>query len=412
MGQAKSCEGEDKTSSGQCAAVDSPSTTEEENLSKANITFTLDLFRSLENQNKSSNVSFSPLSVSAALSMVLLGAKGRTADQMRECLKTKDCKDVHSSFAALLKKLNKTDPSYAVSIANRLYGEQSYEFIEKFLEGTREFYNAELETVDFVKKAEEARIQMNCWVEEQTQGKIKDLLGKGAVDSAAKLVLVNAIYLKADWRKQFEKEKTRDAKFRLNKRQTQTVKMMHQSGMFMLRKVEEISCQVIEMFYTCELSMLIFLPNDIKDSTTGLEKLEQQLTYESFVEWTRRDKMTLYKVDLRLPRFRIEQNYELNEVLKTMGMEDAFDHCKCDFSGMSPAKDLMLSQAVHRAVVDVNEAGTEAAAATVVHMLCGRALIYIPPPRATFNADHPFIFFIKHIPTDTVLFAGRFCSKQ
>ncbi|KAJ0060000.1 hypothetical protein NL108_018233 [Boleophthalmus pectinirostris] len=170
MGQAKSCEGEDKTSSGQCAAVDSPSTTEEENLSKANITFTLDLFRSLGNQNKSSNVSFSPLSVSAALSMVLLGAKGRTADQMRECLKTKDCKDVHSSFAALLKELNKTDPSYAVSIANRLYGEQSYEFIEMFLEGTREFYNAELETVDFIKKAEEARIQMNRWVEEQTQG--------------------------------------------------------------------------------------------------------------------------------------------------------------------------------------------------------------------------------------------------
>ncbi|XP_020792316.2 leukocyte elastase inhibitor-like isoform X3 [Boleophthalmus pectinirostris] len=406
MGQAKSCEGAGKTTPGQRTAVSDMSGSD--SLSKANISFTLDLFRSLGKQNKSSNVSFSPLSVSAALSMVLLGAKGRTANQMRECLKTKDCKDVHSSFAALLKELNKKDSSYTVSIANRLYGEQSCKFKKNFLEGTREFYNAELETVDFLKKAEEARVQMNRWVEEQTQGKIKDLLGKDAVDSAAKLVLVNAIYLKADWGKQFEKESTRDAKFRLNKRQTQTVKMMHQSEKFKLRQVNEISCQVIELFYKKELSMLIFLPNDIEDSTTGLEKLEQQLTYESFVEWTRRDKMTLYEVDLRLPRFRIEQNYELNEVLKTMGMEDAFDHRKCDFSGISPAKDLMLSQAVHRAVVDVNEAGTEAAAATMVLVGLGSSNC----PRATFNADHPFLFFIRHNPTGAILFAGRFCSEQ
>uniref|UniRef100_A0A3B4ARA6 Serpin B6 n=1 Tax=Periophthalmus magnuspinnatus TaxID=409849 RepID=A0A3B4ARA6_9GOBI len=348
-------------------------------LSKANISFTLDLFKTLGNQNKTSNVSFSPFSVSAALSMLLLGAKGSTANQMRECLKTKNCQDVHSSFAALLKELKNTDSLDVLSVANRLYGDQSCKFIKV---STRQLYDADVETMDFVKKAEEARIQMNCWVEKQTQGKIKDLLAKDAVNSTTKLVLVNAIYLKADWKNQFNKELTRNAEFSCN-----------DQIMFFL--------QVIELPYKYRnLSMLIFLPNGIEDSTTGLEK---QLTYESFVEWTRRDKMYLYQVDLSLPQFRIEQNYELSGVLKNMGMEDAFDYLKCDFS------DLMVSQVVHRAFVDVNDRGTEAAAYT--RSLVVQSCI-LPPPRVTFNADHPFIFFIRHNATSTILFAGRFCSEQ
>uniref|UniRef100_A0A3B4ATQ7 Serpin B6 n=1 Tax=Periophthalmus magnuspinnatus TaxID=409849 RepID=A0A3B4ATQ7_9GOBI len=347
-----------------------------DSLSKANISFTLDLFKTLGNQNKTSNVSFSPFSVSAALSMLLLGAKGSTANQMRE-VGLKGALYVHSSFAALLKELKNTDSLDVLSVANRLYGDQSCKFIKKFVEETRQLYDADVETMDFVKKAEEARIQMNCWVEKQTQGKIKDLLAKDAVNSTTKLVLVNAIYLKADWKNQFNKELTRNAEFT-------------DINIIFLKRVQN-------------LSMLIFLPNGIEDSTTGLEKLEQQLTYESFVEWTRRDKMYLYQVDLSLPQFRIEQNYELSGVLKNMGMEDAFDYLKCDFS------DLMVSQVVHRAFVDVNDRGTEAAAYT--RSLVVQSCI-LPPPRVTFNADHPFIFFIRHNATSTILFAGRFCSEQ
>lgn len=240
-------------------------------------------------------------------------------------------------------------------------------------------------------------------------GKVKDLLDKGAVDSSSKLVLVNAVYLKADWQEQFEKDFTRDATFRLNKRETQTVKMMWHSSKFKLRQIKEVSCQVIELPYKRkELSMLIFLPSDIEDSTTGLEKLEKQLTYENFMEWTRPDQMVLHQVDLKLPRFRIEENFELNEVLKHMGMKDAFDQSKCDFSGMCPTKDLTLSKAVHRAFVDVNEAGTEAAAATFVLMGLGSS----KGPQASFIADHPFLFFIRHNATRVVLFAGRFCSEK
>uniref|UniRef100_A0A8C6ST11 Serpin domain-containing protein n=1 Tax=Neogobius melanostomus TaxID=47308 RepID=A0A8C6ST11_9GOBI len=238
----------------------------------SNTTFTLDLFKSLGGKDKTSNVFFSPLSISSALSMLLLGAKGSTAKQMRECLKTKDCKDVHSSFAALLQELNKPDSSYALGVANRLYGDspELKTFLHIILQ---KFYNAELESVDFLNKAEEARNQINSWVEEQTQGKSVCI---DAVDSSSKLVLVNAIYLKADWKEQFEKDFTRDAVFRLNKRETRTVKMMWHKSKFKLRHVKEVSCQVIELPYKRgELSMLIFLPNDIEDNTTGLEKVGQ-----------------------------------------------------------------------------------------------------------------------------------------
>lgn len=380
-----------------------------ESLSKANTTFTLDMFKSLGDKDKASNVFFSPLSISSALSMLLLGAKGSTAKQIRACLKTKDCKDVHSSFAALLQEFNKSDSSYVLGVANRLYGARTYKFLKKFVDGTRKYYSAELEAVDFQNKAEEARNQMNSWVEERTQGKIKDLLDKDAVDSSSKLVLVNAIYLKANWNEQFEKDFTRDATFRLNKTETQTVKMMKHSAKFKLRQVTEVGCQVIELPYKGrELSMLIFLPNDIEDNTTGLEKLEQQLTSETFMEWTRSDKMVVHQVELKMPRFRIEENYELSDVLRYMGMKDVFDQSKCDFSGMCPTKDLLLSKAVHKAVVDVNEAGTEAAASTFVLMALGSS----KGPHASFIADHPFLFFIRHNATGTVLFAGRFCSEK
>ncbi|KAG7216725.1 hypothetical protein INR49_021108 [Caranx melampygus] len=156
--------------------------------------------------------------ISSALAMVMLGAGGNTATQMSECLKTKDCEgEVHASFAQLLSELNKKDAPYALSVANRLYGEQSYQFVEDFLGLTRKHYQAELESVDFKTKSEEARVNINSWVEKQTQGKIQDVLAKGVVDNMTRLVLVNAIYFKGNWNKQFKANFTRDANFRLNK---------------------------------------------------------------------------------------------------------------------------------------------------------------------------------------------------
>ncbi|XP_035855277.1 leukocyte elastase inhibitor-like [Sander lucioperca] len=379
-------------------------------LSKANTTFSLALLKKFGDDDKTANIFYSPFSISSALAMVMLGARGNTATQMSECLKTKDCQDdVHVSFAQLLSELNKADAPYALSVANRLYGEQSYQFVEDFLVKTKKYYNAELETVDFKADSETARLNINSWVQKQTQDKIKDLLAKGDVDSLSRLVLVNAMYFKSDWNEKFQWDDTRDAQFRLNKNDTKTVKMMYQETLFPFSDNPKANCKILEMPYKGkELSMLIFLPNEIEDSTTGLEKLEKQLTYENFMEWTRPDMMDNVEVEVGLPQFKMEETYDMKEVLVSMGMVDAFE--RPNFSGMSPANDLVLSKVVHKAFVEVNEEGTEAAAATAINsrVLCGR----LSRPQAMFIADHPFLFFIRHNSSMSILFAGRYCSPE
>uniref|UniRef100_A0A1A8MTJ4 Leukocyte elastase inhibitor n=1 Tax=Nothobranchius pienaari TaxID=704102 RepID=A0A1A8MTJ4_9TELE len=378
-------------------------------LSKANTSFSLALFKKLGENDNSSNVFFSPFSISSALAMVMLGARGNTATQMSESLKTHDLRDgVHSDFAHLLSELNRSDAPYALSVANRLFGEQSYQFVQDYLEETRKYYKAELETMDFIHNTETARLTINSWVEKETHGKIKDILDQGAVNGLTKLVLVNAIYFKGNWNKQFNESATRDTSFRINKNSSKQVKMMYQKSKFPLTYISEAACQVLEMPYKGkELSMLIFLPNNIEDSTTGLEKLESVLSYENFVEWTRPDMMDEVEVQVGLPRFKMEEKYDMKAVLMSMGMVDAFDMGKSDFSGMSPANDLFVSEVYHKAFVEVNEEGTEAAAATAAVMMLRCAL-----RPATFIADHPFLFFIRHNPSNSVLFAGRYCSPE
>ncbi|XP_037613112.1 leukocyte elastase inhibitor-like isoform X2 [Sebastes umbrosus] len=377
-------------------------------LSKANTDFSLALLKKFGDVDKTANVFYSPFSISSALAMVMLGSRGNTSTQMSECLKTQDVQDdVHVSFAQLLTELNKADAPYALSVANRLYGEQSYQFVEDFLGLTKKHYSAELESVDFATSSEAARLNINEWVLQQTQGKIKDLLAEGVVDELTRLVLVNAIYFKGNWNKQFRETETRDAQFNLNKNDTKSVKMMHQKSKFPVTYIPEANCQILEMPYKGkELSMLIFLPNQIEDSTTGLEKLESQLTYENFVEWTRPDMMDETEIRVGLPRFKMEESYDLKNVLVSMGMVDAFDMSMSDFSGMSPANDLVLSKVVHKAFVEVNEEGTEAAAATAAIMMLRSAL-----PMA-FIANHPFLFFIRHNSSMSILFAGRYCSPE
>ncbi|XP_061661942.1 serpin peptidase inhibitor, clade B (ovalbumin), member 1, like 3 [Syngnathoides biaculeatus] len=407
-------------------------------VSTATTNFCLDLLKRLSDNDKAANIFFSPLSISSALAMVMLGSGGNTATQMSKVLrftepelqpppmqmqmqqqvqsslplfllkglKTQGQDDVHANFAKLLAELNKPGALYALSVANRLYGEQSYQFVEDFLSETRKHYKAELETVDFIKNHEAARVNINQWVEKETQGKIKDVLAQGVLDNMTRLVLVNAIYFKGDWNKKFNESATYDAQFRLNKNATKPVKMMYQKAKFPLTFIPEANCQILEMPYKGkELSMLIFLPNDIEDSSTGLNKIEQNLSYNNFVEWTRPDMMDEVEVQVGLPRFKMEENYDMKNVLVSMGMVDAFDMTRSDFSGMSPANDLMLSKVVHKAFVEVNEEGTEAAAATAAIMMLRCAL-----PVTRFIADHPFLFFIRHNQSMTVLFAGRYCT--
>ncbi|XP_039544848.1 leukocyte elastase inhibitor-like isoform X2 [Pimephales promelas] len=402
-----------------------------EHLTAANTQFCLDLFKKISKENASGNVFFSPVSISSALAMVSLGARGNTADQMikvlgfnheppmmqqtqspptpaelKKCPEEKPEDQIHSSFNKLMSELNKPGVPYALSLANRLYGEQSYQFVEEFLNDAKIYYEAGLEKVDFKNKPEVARVNINKWVEKKTQEKIKDLLPQGSIDEMTKLVLVNAIYFKGNWENKFPKEDTRDGQFKLNKNQTKPVKMMHQEEMFPLASIPEINSQVLELPYDGEnLSMLIILPNKIKDSTTGLQKLEKALTYEKLMEWTKPEVMPQQEVQISLPRFKMEEKYDMKSLLISMGMKDVFDLQKVNLSGMSSNNDLVLSKVIHKAFVEVNEEGTEAAAATgaIVMVDCCRF------PQV-FNADHPFLFFIRHNPSKSILFYGRFCS--
>ncbi|XP_058603582.1 leukocyte elastase inhibitor-like isoform X2 [Onychostoma macrolepis] len=390
-----------------------------EHLSGANTRFSLNLFKKIGGGNASKNVFYSPISISSALAMVLLGAKENTAAQMFKvishlfriyifkCFFSNASDQIHSSFNKLMSELNKPGAPYVLGLANRLYGEQSYQFLEKFLNDAKRYYEAGLEEVDFKKKSEAARVNINKWVEKKTQEKIKDLLGPRSVIETTKLVLVNAIYFKGNWEKKFPKEATRDGQFKLNKTQTKPVKMMRQKSKFPLTFIPEMDSQVLELPYVGKnLSMLIILPNEIHDETTGLQKLEKALTYEKLMEWTKPSKMQKQEVRVSLPRFKMEETYDMKNLLISMGMEDVFDGQKVNLSGMSPNKDLVVSGVIHKAYVEVNEEGTEAAAATAIVGLTTA----MPVDPKTFTADHPFLFFIRHNPSNSILFFGRFCS--
>uniref|UniRef100_A0A8C2CQH7 Serpin B6 n=1 Tax=Cyprinus carpio TaxID=7962 RepID=A0A8C2CQH7_CYPCA len=433
-----------------------------EPLSSANTQFSLNLFKKISGGNTSKNVFYSPISISSALAMVSLGAKGNTATQMFKVLgftntakpdaatpvphqqaqkpqmpcgvkgqhepsmtqqtqkselppqlkkspaqptpgqKTED--QIHSSFNKLMSELKKPGAPYVLSLANRLYGEQSYQFVEKFLNDAKRYFEAGLEEVDFKKKSDAARVDINKWVEKNTQGKIKDLLPQGAIDEMTRLVLVNAIYFKGNWEKKFPKDATRDGQFKLNKTQTKPVKMMQQKAQFPLALIPEMDSQVLELPYVGKnLSMLIILPSEIQDETTGLQQLEKAVTYEKLMEWTKPSKMRQQEVEVFLPRFKMEETYDMKSLLISMGMEDVFDGQKVNLSGMSPSYDLVLTKVIHKAFVEVNEEGTEAAAATGV-VVANRSFAQM------FIADHPFLFFIRHNPSNSILFYGRFCS--
>ncbi|XP_073704116.1 leukocyte elastase inhibitor-like [Garra rufa] len=384
-------------------------------LSAANTQFSLNLFKKINEGDASKNVFYSPISISSALAMVSLGAKGNTAAQMFKVLgfnnpaqpapgqQTEE--QIHSSFNQLMSELNKPGVPYALSLANRLYGEQSYQFVEKFLNDAKRYYEAGLEKVDFIKESDAVRVDINKWVEKNTQEKIKNLLPNGSINALTRLVLVNAIYFKGNWEKKFPKDATRDGQFKLNKTQTKPVKMMQKTSTFPLASIPEMDSQVLELPYVGKnLSMLIILPNEIQDETTGLQKLEKALTYEKLMEWTKPEVMHQEEVEVSLPRFKMEQTYDMKSLLIGMGMEDVFDEMKVNLSGMSPNNDLVLTKVIHKAFVEVNEEGTEAAAATYIEM---KDCLRIP---LVFNADHPFLFFIRHNPTKSILFYGRYCS--
>ncbi|XP_018412422.1 PREDICTED: leukocyte elastase inhibitor-like isoform X2 [Nanorana parkeri] len=326
-----------------------------DSLSVANGSFALELFKKLNEKDSKGNVFFSPLSISSALAMIYMGARGNTAAQMSKVLQFDKAINVHSSFQSLISEINKPGTDYLLRTANRLYGEKTFTFLDDFLGSTLKHYHADIQAVDFSGKAEDCRKEINAWVEQKTEGKIQDLLPDGSVDALTRLVLVNAIYFKGNWANQFNKQHTSEMPFKLNKNETKPVQMMFKKAKFPMTYVGDLFTKVIELPYVNnELSMFIMLPDEIQDGTTGLEKLEQELTFEKFADIINPSNLEKTEVELFLPKFKLENFFDLESVLGSLGMTDAFDMGRCDLSGMSGDRDLVLSKVVHKSFVEVN----------------------------------------------------------
>uniref|UniRef100_A0A8C5T2J1 Serpin domain-containing protein n=1 Tax=Malurus cyaneus samueli TaxID=2593467 RepID=A0A8C5T2J1_9PASS len=359
--------------------------------------FTVDLFNKLNETNKGKNIFFSPWSVSAALALTYLGAKGTTATEMAE---NKQAADIHSGFKKLLTAINKPRSTYSLRSANRIYMEKTFLLLPTYIQLSKNYYKAEPKKVNFKTAPEQSGKEINAWVEKQTEGKL-DLA------NSTKLILINAIYFKAEWEAKFKAEDTGLQPFRLSKNKTKPVKMMHMRNTFPVLIMETMNFKMIELPYVKrELSMFILLPDDIKDNSTGLEQLEKELTYEKLSEWTDSKKMTETLVDLYLPKFKMEERYDLSDNLIRMGMRSAFSS-NADFSAMAEKGNVFISKVFHKSFVAVDEKGTEAAAATAVIVELTSAHV---SHTLKFKVDHPFCFFIRHNKSKSILFFGRFCS--
>ncbi|XP_069469638.1 serpin B6-like [Ambystoma mexicanum] len=390
----------------------------------ANTNFALGLYKSICESHKQENVFFSPWSISSALAMVYLGTKGNTAAQMAQVLQfaavtgTGDCSkkarketdfekdNIHYGFQELISAINRPSSTYLLKTANRIFGEATYNFLSDYSRLVEKFYNAKQQSVNFIGAAEETRKDINAWVESQTENKIQNLLPLGSIDSMTRLVLVNAIYFKGSWAKKFREQNSQERPFRVSKTQSKPAQMMFQRGKFQVSYIDELMTKVLELPYVDnDLNMVILLPDDINDDSTGLEQLEAELSFEKFAKWTNAERMKKSEVAVKLPRFKLEEKYNLKSILSSMGMSDVFIEGKADLTGMSARSDLFLSQVFHQAMVEVNEEGTEAAASTAGVASVRSGLMVV-----NFEADHPFLFFIRHNKTGAILFYGRFCS--
>jgi serpin B len=364
--------------------------------------FAFDLYARLRT-GQSGNLFFSPASLSTALAMTYAGARGQTAEQMAQVLHFAQPQEkLHPAFGELPRYwgVGAKERGYRLSVANRLWGQQGYHFLPGFLAVTREQYGAELAQIDFARQTELARRRINAWVEEQTQSKIRDLISPGVFGPLTRLVLTDAIYFKGDWAEPFRKEATQVAPFQISAGQKTDVPLMYRKDDF--RYWAGDGLKVLELPYgEGDLAMLVLLPEEIE----GLSALEARLTTDNLARW--QSGLRKQEVRVHLPRFALTSQFQLAGVLKAMGMTRAFTPGEADLSGMSSEEELFVSAVIHKAFVDVNEEGTEAAAATAIAIEARAA-----PREPTVFCDHPFVFLIRDNRTGSILFLGRLMDPR
>ena len=372
-------------------------------LVNGNNIFAINLFHTLQTQD--GNLVFSPYSISLALAMTYAGAHNQTESQMAKAMQFNLPQDqLHPAFNALdlaLANEGKAQGSNGqpmqLNIANAVWAEQSYSFQQAYLDLIAKHYGTGIQQANFKKNFDAVRQQINNWVSNQTKNKINDLLAPGSVDALTRMVLVNAIYFKADWDVPFDANNTSDSNFnRLDGSQSQ-VKMMN-NGKLTLPYIKGNGYQAVELPYNGNTAAMDIIMPDQGNFQNFESTLDAQKINEIF------NSMQSTPIALGLPKFTFTTNFSLSDQLKSLGMTDAFDSNKADFSGMTGNHDLFISDVIHKAYVAVDEKGTEAAAATAVIM---EAMSAPMQQKVHLVIDHPFIFIIRDLKSGQILFVGR-----
>jgi len=370
-------------------------------LVEGNSAFAFELYQALKGEE--GNLFYSPYSISLALAMTYAGARNETAQQMADTLNfILEQERLHPAFNWLDTELasrgegaqGKDGEGFRLNIVNAIWGQKDYEFLTEFLDVLAENYGTGLRILDFITEPEESRLTINDWVSDQTEGRIEDLIPQGAVDALTRLVLTNAIYFNAAWENTFDEDMTADGPFYLLDGGQVSVPMMKQTEWFGYTEGE--GYQAVELQYDGgEFSMVILLPEagNFQAFEEGLQA-QQVCDIISGLQFT--------GVALTMPRFEFDSEFSLKDTLAGMGMPIAFSD-SADFSGMTGNPELFISDIIHKAFVAVDEAGTEAAAATAVIVKLSAA----PGFPVEVTIDSPFIFLIRDIETGAILFVGR-----
>ena len=388
--------------------------------------FAVDLHRQLATGNE--NLCVSPYSIESALAMTFAGADGETRSEMARVLHFQsDASEVPASFASLQhsleemraktvelvkqsKKFGGPSEPITLAIANRLFAQKGYHFRQAFLSVVKQNYGAAFEPIDFTADASGATQHINKWVADQTRDRIRDLIPAGALNETTRLVLANALYLKASWADPFSEKATKPEPFHVHGGAAVDVPMMRKMDRH-FGYAKRAGFTAVSLLYTGnDLQFLVLLPDDVN----GLHALESKLTAEMLAECA---KLETRDVDLHLPKFKIElPTMALARNFEVLGMKTAFDQPpgSANFDRMAPRKPndyLYISQVFHKTFIAVDEKGTEAAAATAVAMMAGSAMIQRPPP-VEVKVDRPFLYAIQHVPSGVCLFLGHVTNPR
>ncbi|MEM4221906.1 MAG: serpin family protein [archaeon] len=365
----------------------------------ANNKFAFDLYSKLS-KSENGNIFYSPYSVFAALTITYEGAREQTAQEMKSVLHLPENSVLRPNFAAIYNGINKGFEDYELRTGNALWVQHDYPLLKEYTSVVEEYYGGKAANVDFVKEPERSRQTINSFIEEQTNGKIKDLIPPEFITKLTRLVITNAVYFKGAWVWEFDPKNTHEEDFKITQNNVVKVPMMcmyPKDEEFNYADLEEL--QILELPYKGEkISMLILLPKN-----KSLSDFESSLTLQKLEKYYKQMQKTKLEY-ICLPKFEFETKYSLDEILKDLGMKTAFTE-SADFSGMSAkakSEGLHISAVIHQAYIKVDEKGTEAAGATAVVIA-----ITAHMPEKVFKADHPFIFIIQQKDTGNILFIGR-----